>query len=407
MASEKSDLMKFDYENFNYDVCYKEVRESVKKPNILLCGATGVGKSSLVNDLLNLDEGNQAAVGDMGIAQTRGVRCFTSAESTVNLYDSEGYEIGGERQEYYKKEIIGFIDKLIKENPGELEMHIHEVWYCVSAGNKRFFDVDKELINMILERQVPVMIILTKVDEVEESELAALYTTIRKAFPGVSCYSYSTRIPDEPDFAEIRKQFVQKDEIIEWAITHLDESLVSGFLPAIKSDIAHKRDYILKHTVPKYAASAAAVVTGTSLVSVPFTDSAALMPLQVKMAYDIITSYGIKAQLGKVVGDVVGTTAISYLGRTVATQLVGMLPYGGGAVKAAINVTVASSITALLGSAITYLCEQYLKACVSGNGIAVSFLDYFTPEKLTEALKYVKSHKSEYNVDLDKTMGKM
>lgn len=400
--SDRKELLKFDYEHFNYEACYKEVRNSVKKPNILICGATGVGKSSLVNDLLELPLDNAAEVGDEGVAKTRGVKCFTTESSTVNLYDSEGYEIGGERQEYYKNEIIGFIDKLIKDFPTEMEKHIHEVWYCVSAGNKRFFDVDHDLIEMIMERQVPVMIILTKVDEVEESELVSLYSEIKKKLPGISCFSYSVRIPDEEEFAEIRRQFVQREAILDWAVSHLDESLVSGFIPAMKSDIARKRDYILKRTVPKYAASAAAVVTGSSFISVPFTDSAALMPIQVKMAYDIIASYGIKAEIGQIVGNVVGTTAVSYLGRTVATQIIGLVPAAGGAVKTAVNVTVATSITAMLGSAITYLCEQYLKTCINNNGVhKMNFFEFFTPEKLSEALKYVSSHKKDFNVDIN------
>ncbi|MDD6070372.1 MAG: 50S ribosome-binding GTPase [Clostridiales bacterium] len=62
----------------------------------MLCGATGVGKSSLVNDIFNLsvDNDNAATMGTEGRPETRGVKRFTNDESSINLYDSEGYEIG-------------------------------------------------------------------------------------------------------------------------------------------------------------------------------------------------------------------------------------------------------------------------------------------------------------------------
>ena len=65
--------------------CFKEVRSGIKKPNILVCGATGVGKSSLVNDLLNLSVNNKAEVGDDGRPRTRGVELYTSEDSSINL----------------------------------------------------------------------------------------------------------------------------------------------------------------------------------------------------------------------------------------------------------------------------------------------------------------------------------
>lgn len=38
-------MEKFNVENFNAEEVLREVEEKVKKPNILICGATGVGKA--------------------------------------------------------------------------------------------------------------------------------------------------------------------------------------------------------------------------------------------------------------------------------------------------------------------------------------------------------------------------
>ena len=80
-------MIKFDFENFDYEKAKEEVKNSIKKPNILLCGATGVGKSSLINDIFNLsmDDDKAATVGKNGRPETRGVKKFTNDDSTINL----------------------------------------------------------------------------------------------------------------------------------------------------------------------------------------------------------------------------------------------------------------------------------------------------------------------------------
>ena len=54
---------KFDVKNFDYDKCYEEVKENASKNiNIIVCGATGVGKSSLINDFFEFDKDSAAPV---------------------------------------------------------------------------------------------------------------------------------------------------------------------------------------------------------------------------------------------------------------------------------------------------------------------------------------------------------
>lgn len=63
---------KFDVKNFDYDKCYEEVKENASKNiNIIVCGATGVGKSSLINDFFEFDKDSAAPVGSSGKPQTR------------------------------------------------------------------------------------------------------------------------------------------------------------------------------------------------------------------------------------------------------------------------------------------------------------------------------------------------
>ena len=69
-------MEKFNVENFNAEEVLREVEEKVKKPNILICGATGVGKSSLVNDFFGITE---AEIGQDAKPQTKGVHLYFTA----------------------------------------------------------------------------------------------------------------------------------------------------------------------------------------------------------------------------------------------------------------------------------------------------------------------------------------
>ena len=126
MVSQVSKYNK-DYEHFEYEKCYRDAVAGIQKPNILICGETGVGKSSLINDLLELGDQEKAAVGSSGRAETKGVRRYSSDEASIHLYDSEGYEMGEEQLLHYKEDIIGFIDQRRKDYPDQMEYHIHEV----------------------------------------------------------------------------------------------------------------------------------------------------------------------------------------------------------------------------------------------------------------------------------------
>ena len=192
---------------------------------------------------------------------------------------------------------------------------------------------------------------------------------------------------------------MQKDEIIDWALRHLDESLKAGFVPAIKKGLEVKRNYIAGKVIPKYAALAAGTVAATSFVNVPFSDSIPLMGWQMKMSMEIIKGYGIQTKGQKLAADLLGTSAVTILGRTLASNLIRVIPLAGNIFNATVNTTVAASVTAVLGFAVALVCEQYLAACVDSNGAEnLPFAQYMNSERLKEAIKYVTENKGEFNI---------
>ena len=395
----ETDMDKFDFENFNYEDAFRLVQSEVSKPNILICGVTGIGKSTLIRDIFAMSEAEGPEIGNRGRARTTGVHPYSPAGATMTLYDSQGYEIGTDEHKYMK-EVLKVIDDKIKMHPDEMQEHIHEVWYCVSAANNRFFEADEKMIRKIRQKyKIPVMVILTKVDCVDEDGIIYLKKAILEKLPDISIFTYACDEKTADWDEETRKKYVQKDEIIEWALDHLDQSLRAGFIPAVKKSLEVKRNYIARKVIPKYAGLAWATVAATSIISVPFTDSVPLMALQVKMCYEIIKGYGIRTEGQQIAANLVGTSAVSVFGRSLASNLIRVIPVAGGIVNATVNTTVAASVTAVLGFAIALVCEQYLAACVDNNGVEnLPFGQFMDSGKLKEAIQYVTDNKKDYNI---------
>ena len=74
--------------NFDFQRELEKVAAGIRKPNILICGATGAGKSSVVNWVF----GKNVAATGTGRPLTRGITEYSSEDTSVNLFDTEGYE---------------------------------------------------------------------------------------------------------------------------------------------------------------------------------------------------------------------------------------------------------------------------------------------------------------------------
>lgn len=116
----------FNFDTYDLKEELDRLRGKVKKPNILIAGATGSGKSSVVNHVFGRDLTKVAA----GEPVTRGIHQFMSDEIAIVLYDSEGYEIGSARQQAYADEVIGFVERAQTKGAAE---QIHLVWYVINA----------------------------------------------------------------------------------------------------------------------------------------------------------------------------------------------------------------------------------------------------------------------------------
>jgi len=130
-----------------------------KEINILLIGETGVGKSTLINSILQLPPERQAETGSVKPC-TMGNPKFYSSDNpdleNINLIDTRGYEKDkGYLINKMEKEIINFIN-----NQKLTERPIHLIWYCFKGS--RFEDKEDLLIQNVLKLNIPVLLVYTQ-----------------------------------------------------------------------------------------------------------------------------------------------------------------------------------------------------------------------------------------------------
>ncbi|HEY5557488.1 YcjF family protein [Acetobacterium sp.] len=361
-----------DYQpdDFDFDKALGEISQGIAKPNILICGATGAGKSSVVNHIFGK---NLAQIGH-GIPVTQGITKYERADSGVVLYDTEGYEIGTEKVAHYKD----LVESWMNEARGmDLKNQIHEVWYCISAGNKRVTDMDIDVIKSLKVQKVPLAVVLTQIDNVDEEELAGMESAIRKY---CDVEFFRTCVSDDEEVLTALKDYLQWDALVDWAIAHLDESLREGFIGALQGNLASKRTLINHKIIPLYTSAAA----GIALTPIPFSDAALLVPVQIKMSLHIMKTYGLDQTLGNLsslVGSVVVSESGRLLAQTLSANLFKLIPGVGTAIGTGVNAVVASSFTAAMGYAISEICFRCATA-IFEEGKEINFADYFNSKNI-------------------------
>lgn len=369
-------------DDFDFNKTLGEISAGIKKPNILICGATGAGKSSVVNYVFSE---NLAQIGH-SVPVTRGITRYQREDAGVVLYDTEGYEIGTEKISQYQANVEGWVNAFrnaainsVKKEEGnqELNNQIHEVWYCISAGNKRVTDMDIDVIQMLKAKKLPVAVVLTQIDSLDAEELEAMEAAIREH---CQVDFFRTSASADPDVIAALQDYLQWEELIGWAIDHLDESLREGFISALKGNLAAKKRLINHKIIPLYTSGAA----GVALTPIPFSDAALLVPIQIKMSLHIMKTYGLDQKLGNLsslVGSVVVSESGRLLAQTLSTDLFKLIPGVGTAIGTTVNTVVASSFTAAMGYAISEICFRCATA-VFEEGKEIVWADYFNGENI-------------------------
>ena len=352
---------------------FAKVSQSVQKPNILIAGATGVGKSSVINMVF----GDNVAVVGTGKPVTQRIDVYEGEDCDVRILDSKGYElISSDDDEFYRNVV-----DLPKETKNP-EDAVHIIWYCIAVSGGRVQDYDMRAIEAFSSSNLPVAVIFTKADLGTDEEVSNMKSVLPESVK--SCvFETSTKI----------KQYNHLDELIQWSISVLPEALRFAFIKSQKVNLDAK----LK-TAQKYIKQQCVAAFGVGFAPIPISDAPLLvaneMALIARILYlydlgsvsDTIKSMGLSSILG---------SFLTSLGKSAVANLIKLIPGIGTVVGGLISGGVGSTITAAVGEATSMTAYGISRARLNGDyAKAEELIRNFGPSIISFASEWIKSGKT-------------
>ena len=172
------------YKNLFYDSLEKFSKEANKIKlqylSIVICGKSGVGKSTLINCLL---KEKLAKVGDYNICTLETEVYSNKIIKFLHLVDTRGYELDKQGKNFNTDNIKTEVFDIIKnqEKKNDFNELIHCIWFCVNGStlDKKELDLIKDLKNN--DYKIPLVIVFTRA--VISDDIKKMKDLIKRHFP--------------------------------------------------------------------------------------------------------------------------------------------------------------------------------------------------------------------------------
>lgn len=368
----------------------KEEVANMHPINILLAGKTGVGKSTLINNVFR----ERLAATGVGKPVTQHLRRISKEHIPIVLYDTKGLELKEETQKMVKKEIFETIKN--KKELGVKEA-IHVAYYCINANSSRIEQMEIEMIRE-LSAQIPVIIVLTQsMGEPAEEFKSYIENLNLDVVSVINILAEDFRITEEMAIPAFGLK-----ELIQTTFEIIPEETKEAFNNAQQVDIALKaksaRNWAVKYIVSSF---------GIGFVPIPFSDASLLVPMQIGLLAHITAIFGIsmdKATITSLVAAIGGTGGATFAGRYLVSNIVKFIPGVGTIAGGFISGTTASMVTTALAMSYIEVLTVIAKGEKEGKYPDLKNIEALMREKFEERLKKSSKEKavdssSEYSLE--------
>lgn len=144
---------------------FKNLLASIVKPNIMLIGRTGSGKSSLVNAIFGVEFARTGC----GVPVTAHLEKYAPEDKSVVIYDTKGLEHGCSEQ--FAADTRKYLTQLSARN--NLQNNVHIIWYVIDMAQARFQPFEAQICKELLH-DIPLIFVLNKADSADTSQITAM-----------------------------------------------------------------------------------------------------------------------------------------------------------------------------------------------------------------------------------------
>jgi len=206
----KEDKIKALIENISKEekytkICYEKIENFISNKskddkivdhlNIVIVGRAGIGKTTLLNAVLNYDQ-EECLKTDFGKNCTLGEPEYHESKKMplLRIADSRGIDI----KDYNIKQMSKSINKFIQNNlkSGDPDKFVHCIWYCINGT--RFEDIEEETLEELSKiyqaNSIPIIIVYTQAIIDEHVENMEKIINAKKLYDFIPVLAKKTKV---------------------------------------------------------------------------------------------------------------------------------------------------------------------------------------------------------------------
>ena len=355
-------------QEFDKEKAKEEVYASKYKLNIVLFGATGVGKSSLVNAVF----GDDIVKSGVGEPITQFLEKIEIKSKGLTLWDTKGIE--AKDYENTKEKLIqdiekGFKDALESNNDDKAP---HVVWLCIKESSSRIEEREHDLLNIAKKFGIPTVIVFTDTqDENGEQFFKKAKETIDNRHEGFIKNRY-VRVNSVPfKFRGMSVPVSGLEELLRLTEDCLDDAKkntaeqrqnrIEALRKAQEVNIQKKLNAMIASARKKvHIASAAAATVGAS--PIPGSDAPLIAAVQSRLIYTLNSEFEVDEDNNQAVAMITGVlsaTALAQVGKAIVSNALKFIPGVGTLAGGAISASTAAVLTQAVGHAYIQVLVAY------------------------------------------------